>query len=248
LRKLPGPHLALGTTENVCPGFCKFHWLAGHLAGHAPPPPGDPTSRSLLLKLLAVVMADGDTDALEDLIRRDTNLSYQLLKLVNSVAFATSRRIESLGQAIALLGRRQLQRWLQLLLYVRPGGSDMASPLLPRAAQRAALMEALLRRSGAPHDAQDRAFMAGMFSLLDRLFGMPLADILAPLRLPAEVHRALTGHDGPLAAPLAVTVAAEGAPSAELAQGLAVIGVDNAAWAATLVESVRWAAQVSREA
>jgi EAL and modified HD-GYP domain-containing signal transduction protein len=249
LSRLPGPHLALGTTENICPGFCKFHWLAGHYAANLSPHwQGDPTARSLLLKLLALVMADADDDEIEALIRRDTNLSYHLLKLVNSVAFAPARKITSFGQAIAIIGRRQLQRWLQLLLYVRPQGSESASPLLPRAALRAALMEALAKRLGQSHAGQDQAFMTGMFSLLDILFAMPLAEIVGPLSLPEDVTRALVDGQGELGGLLAAVAAAEDAGLDELAHACAAAGVSNETWAAALCEAARWAAQISQEA
>lgn len=249
LRQLPGPHLALGTREHVCPGFCRFHWLAGHLPGQHPIQASkDPTTRSLLLRLLTLVMQDADTDALEALIRRDTNLSYHLLKLVNSVAFAPTRKIDSFGQAIALIGRRQLQRWLQLLLYVRPQGSTSASPLLPRAALRAGLMEALARQAGQSHDAQEHAFMTGMFSLLDLLFGMPLDQIIAPLGLPDEVASALTGGKGPLGRPLAAVAAGEQGDFTALVAALKAADITTDAWNRAFVHAAGWAVLVSQEA
>jgi c-di-GMP phosphodiesterase len=254
LRKLPGPHLALGSTEDTCPGFCKFHWLAGHPAGQASQLSKPPAATgSLLLKLLALIASDADSTAIEVLIKRDTHLSYHLLKLVNSVAFAPGHKITSFSQAITLLGRRQLQRWLQLLLYARPPGSTVASALLPRAALRASLMEALAKHRGLTHEQQDQAFMAGMFSLLDVLFALPLADVIAPLRLPEGVVQALTGNgrparDNPLPALLTIAVASEGPPTAGLAQALAAAGIGPVAWATMLAEAMRWAAQVSREA
>lgn len=249
LNRLPGPHLALGTTEKVCPGFCRFHWLAGHLAGHASPTQkGDLTTRSLLLRLLALVAADADTGEIEALIKRDPNLSYHLLKLVNSVAISPTRQVTSFAQAIMLLGRRQLQRWLQLLLYARPQGSATTSPLLPRAALRAALMEALAKRLQLPRETQDHAFMTGMFSLLDLLFGEPLAGIIAPLNLPVAVGQALTAGSGQFGGLLAAVRAGEGAPSPALAEALAAAGVARDDWAAALVEAMRWAVQISREA
>lgn len=252
LRKLPGPHLALGAGENACPGFCKFHWLAGHLAGHASlTPKGDPTARSLLLKLLALVTSDADSAEIEAVIKRDTNLSYHLLKLVNSVAFSPAHKIDNFGQAIALLGQRQLQRWLQLLLYARSPGSAAASPLLPRAALRASLMEELAKRLHLPRAVQDHAFMAGMFSWLDILFGQPLAELIAPLQLPDDVVRALTGGTadgrGQLGDLLAAVIASEDRPAATLADALMTAGVDRETWAAALIAAVRWAVQVSRE-
>jgi EAL and modified HD-GYP domain-containing signal transduction protein len=248
LSKLPGPHLALGTTEKICPGFCRFHWLAGHLAGHAPPTQkGDPASRTLLLKLLALVAKDAEADEIEALIRRDPNLSYQLLKLVNSVAVSPGKKIASFSQAILLLGRRQLQRWLQLLLYARtPAGA--ASPLLPRVALRGSLMEALAKRLGLSSELQDNAFMVGMFSLLDLLFGEPLEGIITPLNLAEDIEQALLAGEGQLGGLLAAVAAGEGLPGKELAGMLEAMAITNEQWAAALVEALRWTVKISKEA
>lgn len=249
LCRLPGPHLALGTTESVCPGFCKFHWIGGHLPGHASPVlKGDPTARGLLLKLLSLVATDADTAEIEAVIKRDPHLSYHLLKLVNSVAFAPGKHIGSFAQAIALLGRRQLQRWLQLLLYARPVGSQEASPLLPRAALRAGVMEGLARHLGLPRETQDRAFMVGMFSLLDVLFDMPIADIVAPLNLTDDVVQALVEGGGQLGGLRAAVLSGENGATPALADALAATGVSREAWAAALCAAAAWAAQVAREA
>jgi EAL and modified HD-GYP domain-containing signal transduction protein len=252
LRQLPGPHLALGTTENICPGFCKFHWLSGHLAGHiAPMPKGDPTTRGLLLKLLSLVTSDADSADLGAVIKRDTNLSYHLLKLVNSVAFASTQKITNFNQAITLLGRRQLQRWLQLLLYTRSQGSTTASPLLPRAALRAGLMEALAKRRHLARDVQDHAYMVGMFSLLEALFGIPVAEVIAPLSLPEAVVQALTANDAvssQLGGLLSAVITGEGPPDALLAPALANSEISAEEWATALVEAASWAVQVSKEA
>lgn len=102
LRKLPGPHLALGPTTNICPGLCKFHWRAGHEDRQVAITKGDPTSRSLLLNLLVLVTSDADSTELGDPIKRDPNLAYHLLKLVNSPAFAPDSRITSFAQAVVL--------------------------------------------------------------------------------------------------------------------------------------------------
>ncbi len=202
----------------------------------------------LLLKLMTLVTSDADTDEIEALIKRDPNLSYQLLKLVNSVAFAPGKKIASFGQAIALLGRRQLQRWLQLLLYARQPGSQHASPLLPRAAQRAGLMEALAKRQGLAHEMQDYAFMVGMFSLLDQLFGTPVAKVIEPLNLPDPVVQGLTMGESLLGMLLVAVVASDGPPTPALGETVARIGIAPEDWAAAQVEALRWAVQVSKEA
>ncbi len=252
LAKLPGPHLALHAAQIVCPGRCHFQWLARRAGvGAVKPAPGkgsDAPNRLLLLELLSQVANDADSHAIEKTIKHDPQLSYHLLKLVNSVAFSLTTKIASFNQAITLLGRRQLQRWLQLLLYARADSGEMANPLLPMAAMRAGLTEALCTAQGGSRDDQDRAFMVGMFSLLDVLFGMPIADIVKPLNLTEDVHAALTERSGPLGILLRTVEAGEGSPGAELAALLKDAAVSNDDWARSVIRAARWAIQISREA
>lgn len=218
------------------------------------PLPGPPAvkqnapNRGVLLKLMGLITADAETEEIEALIKRDANLSYQLLKLVNSVAFSPMRKIDHFSQAITLLGRRQLQRWLQLLLYARQPGSQSVSPLLPHAALRADLMEILARRLGWSRDAQERAFMAGMFSLLDRLFGQAIATVIEPLNLPDDVVAVLTRSDGDLAPLMAIVIASEAGATPALAATLQAVSLNHDDWAAVLAAAMRWAVSVSKEA
>lgn len=250
LSKRLGHHLALGVAaphDFKCCQQAGFDWFAGNYPLH---PDGerlpDGTIRhALLLELLTLIARDADSHQIETLIKQDAHLSYQLLKLVNSVAFSLSNKITSFGQAITLLGRRQLQRWLQLLLYARPEG-NARSPLMPRAALRAGLMEALC--VGRPREIHDRAFMAGVFSLLDLLLAMPMAEILAPLNLAEDVAAALLEHSGPLGGLLRIVEAAEEGDADALSAGLTAAGIDSVGWAIALVKAYHWAIRVSLEA
>lgn len=251
LSKLPGPHMALGVAATGCPGTCHFQWLTGHANGAHDGPHGKTTetpNRLLLLELLSQVANDADSHDIEATIKRDPQLSYHLLKLVNSVGFALTTKIASFNQAITLLGRRQLQRWLQLLLYARTRDGDRANPLLPRAALRAGLAEALCKARGGSHEEQDRAFMAGMFSLLDELFGTPLEQVVQPLNLADDVQAALVGHTGPLGGLLRAVAASEDATPDQFGAVLTEAGIDREDWARCLAAACGWAVQVSSEA
>ena len=250
LGKLPGPHLALDADEMACPGRCHFQWLAGHLpaAERTPAKGAESSHRMLLLELLSQVVNDADDHEIEATVKRDPQLSYHLLKLVNSVAFAPTAKIASFSQAIVLLGRRQLQRWLQLLLYARAQKDGMANPFLPQAALRAGLAEALCARRGGSREMQDRAFMVGMFSLLDRLFGVPLADIVKPLNLADDATQALVDGGGPLGPLMRAIVAGENKADDELAAILDAAAISREAWARSVIHACQWAVQVSREA
>jgi c-di-GMP phosphodiesterase len=243
---LPGPHLArnvdaIRADECRKAGFTLFRGelprVQQHDAGQ-----GDGTSRKRLLALLGLLAQDADSRELETLLKQDPALSFQLLKLVNSAAFApNSNPIHNFGQAINLLGRRQLQRWLQLLLYARQQADGPANALLPLAALRAAQMEALCKMRECERDEQDMAFLVGVFSLLDVLLAMPMAEIVSALNLDLDVVAALLDRTGELGEMLALVEMHEPQPSA-----LRDVGIDNETYWRSLLQAYHWALQVSR--
>jgi c-di-GMP phosphodiesterase len=203
---------------------------------------GDGTTRKRLLALLGLLARDADSRELETLLKQDPALSFQLLKLVNSAAFAPNGNpIHNFGQAINLLGRRQLQRWLQLLLYARQQADGPANALLPLAALRAAQMEALCKLREGDRDEQDMAFLVGVFSLLDVLLAMPMTDIVSALNLDLDVVAALLDRTGELGGMLALVEMHE--PQAD---ALRDVGVDNETYWRSLLQAYHWALQVSR--
>jgi EAL and modified HD-GYP domain-containing signal transduction protein len=240
----PGPHLATGMGSEQRIAECAaagFGWFMGDFALHPPHDmnAGDGTSRKRLLALLGLLARDADSRELEVLLKQDPALSYHLLKLVNSAAFALSSPIHSFGQAINVLGRRQLQRWLQLLLYARQQDDGMTNPLLPLAAVRAAHMEALSKALGWDRDQQDMAFVAGVFSLLDVLLGMPMTEIVAALSLDLDVVMALLDRGGPLGELLSLVEKHDGA-------SLAKAGIEHETYWGAQLQAYHWAIQVSR--
>ena len=247
LATLSGPHLAYGIGDARRLRECVragFDWFAGDYPLHpdAADGGGEAPSRQRLLGLLALLARDADTRELEQLLKQDTVLSYHLLKLVNSAAFAVSTQVTGYGQAIALLGRRQLQRWLQLLLYAHVEAEGPRNPLLPLAALRAAQLEMLCKLDGGEREEQDLAFMTGAFSLLEPLLGMDMDRILAGLRLPAHVEDALLRRAGLLGARLSL-LEEHGTRDADV---LRAAGIDRASWWSSQLHAFHWAIQVGR--
>jgi len=240
----PGPHLATHVDTEQRLAECQaagFSWFLGDYARHPAKDlhAGDGTSRKRLLALLGLLARDADSRELEILLKQDPALSYHLLKLVNSAAFALSSPIHSFSQAINVLGRRQLQRWLQLLLYARQQEDGGANPLLPLAAVRAAQMESLAKVKGWDRDQQDMAFVAGVFSLLDVLLGMPMGEIVAALSLDLDVVMALLDRAGPLGEILQLVERPDMA-------ALQAAGIDNETYWQGQLQAYHWAIQVSR--
>lgn len=155
-------------------------------------------SKLALMKLVGLVLKDAETTEIEQAFKHDPSLSFNLLRLVNSVAMGMSHKISSLKHAIIVLGRQQLQRWLQLLLFINQSG-DLHNPLLELAATRGRLMELLATvQVKRDKDYHDRAFMVGIISLLDALLGIPLDEIIKQVNLSSDVEQALREHGGPL--------------------------------------------------
>ena len=155
-------------------------------------------SQLAVMELMTLVTSDADNLEIERAIKRDVSLALNLLRLVNTPAVGARQRIDSLSQAVTILGRRQLQRWLQIMLYAEPSkrGHSM-TPLLMLATTRGRLLELLagkLRPS--QRAAADIAFTVGIMSLMDTLFGIPMSEILAQIPVGDEVADALMYRGG----------------------------------------------------
>lgn len=198
-------------------------------------------SEMTLLELLGLVLSDGEHSDIETTLKRDPGLALNLMRLTNSVAFGTGQPVRTLGSAIMILGRRQLQRWLQILLYAKSGGK-LPSPLLQMAATRAKTMELLAGRMSAGGDVEDLAFMTGIMSLMDVLLSSPLAELIAPMPLAIEVKDALLLRSGPLGALLSVCEHIESGDDTGLRTVLGTLpGVSPDAVAFAQTEAMRWA-------
>lgn len=173
--------------------YFSGEWFLAPLPG---PAKNQVASRSMALKLVQLVAAEADNHEIEDVFRREPTLSYHLLRLVNSPAIGNGRRIDSFAQAIMLLGRRQLRRWLNLLLFSAAKNDPRSAMLLAHVTARARTMEQLAHLAGHDKDEQERAFMAGMFSLLGAMFGQPLAEVIEPLKLEKTLNEALLERQG----------------------------------------------------
>jgi EAL and modified HD-GYP domain-containing signal transduction protein len=154
-------------------------------------------------------MADADTPEIEAVLRYDPALSYHLLRVVNSLGMGMGKKITSFSQAILILGRAQLRRWLNLMLFSSREGDERSAMLLARVAARARTMELAAKTAGLDRSAQDMAFMTGMFSLLGVLFGLPLAEVLKPLKVSDALSAALVERDGQLGLLLSLAEATE---------------------------------------
>ncbi|SEO79729.1 EAL and HDOD domain-containing protein [Aquisalimonas asiatica] len=165
--------------------FCKPNIVKGKKIAN---------NRLSLLQLLAVLQSDDvSVDHLESLITQDVTLSYRLLRLINSPHFPVARDVDSVRNALMLLGPRNLRSWVSLLAL--SGVKDKPDELVRTASVRARMAETLGRETGDGPGAE-AFFTAGLFSTLDALTDRPMAELVAELPLSKPLVDALLDRSG----------------------------------------------------
>jgi len=142
-----------------------------------------------IVQLLNLLRGQASTDAIEEVLKKDAGLAFNLMRLINSASLGLTREITSIRQAVLLLGLKKLFRWAALLLTAaRSAGTPPATG--QTAVVRGRLMELLANEFMSPEEA-DQAFVIGVFSMLDQMLGMPQASAVGLLNLPDELSTAL---------------------------------------------------------
>jgi len=197
-------------------------------------------SHMVVLELMAAVQKEAEPKDLEILVKRDVTLSFKLLRYINSPYFGLAQRVESIRHAVSILGYQQLFKWLALLAVTAGGG---AAPALTHAAMaRAKLME-LLGSKGMDRKDQDNLFVTGMFSLLDRIMGIPLEQVLVHVNLPESISEALLAGTGKYHRFLGLALACEGGA---LPEQESYVDLDAKTVNIAHLEAIEWATQISK--
>lgn len=151
--------------------------------------PGKSIEALRILPLMNAILDDRVTDTgIEDQFRRDPLLSHKLLQIVSSASFG-GRGIDSILHAIRMVGRSALHRWLALLLTSSlASGSGASWELVQGTLVRARLLELVAKEVGANMGA---LFLIGVFSNMDSLLQLPMAELLGRVDLAPEVRDSL---------------------------------------------------------
>ncbi len=143
-----------------------------------------------------------DLAAVERAIREEPSLCYRLLRYLNSAAFGVSP-VHSIIQALNLLGRDQLRKWVSLVGAISLAGPHSAE-LIRMALVRARFCEMFAELQGLP---STDYFLTGLFSLLDAVLDRPQAQIIEQIPITKLCRDALTGVPNQLRYVLEVAIA-----------------------------------------
>ena len=176
----------------------------------------------------------------ENLIKQDVSLTYNLLRYINSAAFAIRAQVESVKHAILLMGEERLRKWIALAA-IPAMSEDKPRDLISTAMIRARFCEILAGRVGFP---TEPAFLTGMFSRLDAMLDRPLGNLLRDLNLPLAISEVLLGRapeGSPLRLVLQIVRSYEMARWDELKCDAAALRVAPETVTEMYLQAVQWA-------
>lgn len=154
-----------------------------------------PTNKLAILQVFSKIYDDDvSMQEMESLISQDVSLSYKLLKAINSATFATSVRIDSIKQAITLLGLQRVRNWVSFIIFSESDNKPVE--LFKMSMLRAKMCEVMAGAFGV--GSIETSFTVGMFSCLDAIMDQPLDKLLEPLPLSEEIKDAVLTRKGPL--------------------------------------------------
>jgi c-di-GMP-related signal transduction protein len=167
-----------------------FDLFQGYILGRPRIVPGrtlDASAAGRLRITASLLAADFEVTELEQILRTEPGMTYQLLRLAGAgIDHGLMRRIRSLREALIVLGSRRIRSWVSLLMLMRTGpvSGDDVTAVLTRARMCELLAQSTMPRLGS------LAFTAGMLSALDVLLQVPIEQVLRDLPLSEELRTA----------------------------------------------------------
>jgi c-di-GMP-related signal transduction protein len=201
-------------------------------------------SAMAMLKLLQQLTLDVSISEIEQTFKENPSLSYNLLRLVNSVGIGLREKIKTLRHAIVLLGINHLRRWIQLSLFAGNDSRGINHPLLEMAVVRGRMMETLVNQRGVHGDQAEAAFMTGILSLLDVLYEVPMSEIVESLHVTDEICDALLTRQGQLGLLLTLAEKVETTDFEAVTPLLSQCGITLDQLLEAQLESFNWRASV----
>jgi c-di-GMP-related signal transduction protein len=203
-------------------------------------------SQATIIQLINLVRKQATTGEIEDLLKKDPTLSFNLLRFINSSGFGLSCEITSFRHAVMILGLKKLFRWAALLMTTsRQGGAPQA--VGQTAVVRGRLME-LLAAELLPPEECDNAFVVGVFSLLDTMLGVPMDRALESVALPEPVTEALLHNQGVFAPFLELTRACESGDDVAFARAAEALHLSNHQVNMAHLQALAWAESLGEDA
>ena len=201
-----------------------------------------PSNRLNYLRLMQAVAKDEmDPQEVENIIKSDASLCYRLLRYLNSAAFGCSTEVQSVRHALAILGEREVRRWIRLVVTMG-AGQNKSRELVLAALVRARFYELLAHK--VEHGKSD-LFLIGLLSLMDAILELPMYRILENIPVDRDAKALLLGEESYLRPVHQLTLAQERGDWAQIHQLAGQLGLQESFLSESYWQAMQWARQVS---
>jgi c-di-GMP-related signal transduction protein len=200
-----------------------------------------PASRLHYIRLLEMVShLEIDMIELEKMLKQEASISYRLLRYLNSPLFGFSLEIKSIRHAMAVLGEREMRRWVRLVVTVG-AAEQKCSELVLMGLARARFCELLSNQL----PSNDDLFLMGLLSIMDAILEVSMDVLLEQLPVDHETKAALLGQKSslqPLYQLMLAQEAGEWSKSSQLARQLKLSAEEVAT---TWWQALQWAQEAT---
>jgi EAL and modified HD-GYP domain-containing signal transduction protein len=200
-----------------------------------------PASRLHYIRLLEMVShSEIDMRELEQMLKQEASISYRLLRYLNSPLFGFALEIKSIRHAMAVLGEREMRRWVRLVVTVG-AAEQKCSELVLMGLARARFCELLPDRLHSNSD----LFLMGLLSIMDAILEVSMDLLLEQLPVDRETKATLLGQDSsirPLYQLMLAQEAGEWAQSSAIAKQL---NLPDEEVASTWWRALQWAQEAT---
>lgn len=171
-----------------------------------------------------------------DIIGRDTALVISLLEMVNRIS--VNSEITSIRHAAAMLGQKELKKWINTAV------TNELCVDKPNEITRLSLLRAKFAENLAPvfemavHSSE--LFLMGLFSVLDLILDMPMAEALNMVKVSKNIKDALLENSGELVPVLDFMIHYERASWQEVSRQMVLKDIDINDVYDAYVKSLQW--------
>ena len=152
-------------------------------------------SKTTVLHISAMLANDEAIERIIEAFQRDSKLTINLLRYINSAKFSFRNEIGSITQAISMVGYKGLHSWLRMYMYTELSDDPLTKALYEHVEFRNFIMRAFLKHLGKGAFAKKVSITAAL-SLVDAILNANLEDIISPLHIDQKVVDALLQHRG----------------------------------------------------
>jgi len=197
-----------------------------------------PVSQLSCLRLLqSISRPEVDAAEIENIIKGEASLCYRLLRYLNSPAFGFSQEIRSVRHALAMLGDREVRRWIRLTATLF-AAQNKPSDLVLSALVRARFCELVAPKIGLSNC---DVFLVGLLSLMDAILDVPMGVVLDGIAVEQEAKAVLLRQPSQLSPLYDLMVVQEKADWEEVIRLATSLQIQEQVVAECRWEAMQWA-------